>query len=145
MGGVTGRELLLLSGRELLLLSAPSLSGLAGRRSFGGVGVRRVESDQDVADYFVGSPGPAVLQRYHPGPFEAGVFYVREPEEEKGRIFSVTDKHFPVVTGDGCQTLEALIWRHPRFRMQAGVFLKRFAGRTEQVLEDGKRLRLARG
>ena len=82
-------------------------------------------------------------QTYHPGPYEAGVFYVRHPDEPTGRIFSVTDKAFPTITGDGRRTLERLIWDHPRYRMQAGRYLKRFAEQRHRVLEEGETLSLA--
>ncbi|MEL7087153.1 MAG: alpha/beta fold hydrolase [Planctomycetota bacterium] len=108
-----------------------------------GAGVRLIQSGNEIDGYFAASPAPAVLQRYHPGPFEAGIFYVRTPGEPRGRIFSITDKHFPVLVGDGRRTLEALIYAHPRFRMQAGVFLRRFEGQIGRVLADGETLRLA--
>ena len=46
-------------------------------------------------------------------PFEAGVFYYRMPGERSGRIFSITDKRFPILVGDGESTVETLIWTHP--------------------------------
>ena len=107
-----------------------------------GASVRLVEQDDEIDAYFAESPGPAVLQRYHPGPFEAGVFYVRTPGESHGRIFSITDKHFPVLVGDGQRTFEELIWAHPRWRMQAGVFLRRFEDEIDRVFDEGETLRL---
>ena len=47
------------------------------------------------------------------------------PGARRGRILSITDKHFPVVTGDGRSTLEDLVWAHARYRMQASTFLDR--------------------
>lgn len=108
-----------------------------------GAGVRLIKEDGHFDRYFADSPGPVLLQAYHPGPFEAGVFYTRMPGEPRGRIFSITDKHFPAVNGDGVSTLEQLIWAHPRYRMQASVFLRRFEDAADTVLEDGETLRLA--
>jgi len=31
----------------------------------------------------------------------------------------VTDKRFPILTGNGHSTLEELVWAHPRYRLQA--------------------------
>ena len=92
----------------------------AGQR---GAGVRRVRSIDEVRSYLAAQLGSVLAQPYHPGPFEAGIFYYRLPSEAAGRIFSITDKRFPVVIGDGRSTLEDLIWRHPRYRLQARVFL----------------------
>ncbi|MEM8739490.1 MAG: alpha/beta fold hydrolase [Planctomycetota bacterium] len=108
-----------------------------------GAGVRLIHHDHELEPYFRDSPGPALLQKYHAGPYEAGVFYVRHPDEPHGRIFSITDKDFPALTGDGRTTLEDLIWKHPRYRMQAGVFLKRFPDADVRVPGDGQTLRLA--
>ena len=112
----------------------------AGQR---GAGVRRVRDLVDVEKYLQDQPAPVVVQTYHPGPYEAGIFYYRLPGEENGHIFSVTDKVFPVVVGDGRATLEELIWRHPRYRMQAGTFLARHDAQRARTLADGERFVLA--
>ena len=103
-------------------------------------------SKRDVLLYFQDMTRPALLQRYHPGPEEAGVLWARRPgaaPDEPGFIFSVTRKVFPVIEGDGARTLEELIWAHPRFRMQAEIFLKRFVDQTDRILFKGEKLRLA--
>ncbi len=108
-----------------------------------GVGVRLVRSLDDARRYLEYQPDAVVAQRYHPGPFEAGIFYYRRPGERRGRIFSLTDKRFPVVVGDGRQTLEDLIWAHTRFRLQASVFLARHADARSRIPRDGEQVRLA--
>lgn len=108
-----------------------------------GAGVRRVRDLVDVDKYLRAQPGAVLVQTYHPGPFEAGIFYYRLPGEENGHIFSVTDKVFPVLTGDGRSTLEELIWRHSRYRMQAGTFLARHDAERDRVLAAGERFALA--
>jgi hypothetical protein len=73
--------------------------------------------------YLRDEPRAVLAQRRHPGPYEAGVFYYRFPDEPRGRILSVTDKRFASVDGDGVSSLRTLIWRHPRYRVQARSFL----------------------
>ncbi|AWM40437.1 hypothetical protein GobsT_10620 [Gemmata obscuriglobus] len=107
----------------------------AGQR---GAGVKRVHDPADVEKYLLANPGPVIAQPFHAGPFEAGVFYARVPGEARGRIFSVTDKVFPAVTGDGRSTLEELIWVHPRYRMQAAVFVSRHPADAGRVLGAGE-------
>jgi membrane protein DedA with SNARE-associated domain len=99
-----------------------------------GAGVRRVRDLVDVEQYLRRQQAPVIVQTYHPGPFEAGIFYYRLPGEENGHIFSITDKVFPVLVGDGRSTLEELIWRHPRYRMQARTFLARHDAERGRVL-----------
>ena len=84
-----------------------------------GVGVRLAQSVEDLETYCEREASSILVQPYHPGPFEAGIFYYRRPGEARGRIFSITDKHFPVLIGDGRSTVEALVWAHPRYRLQA--------------------------
>jgi membrane protein DedA with SNARE-associated domain len=112
----------------------------AGQR---GAGVRRAASWAGVEHYLAGQPGDLIVQPWHPGPFEAGIFYYRLPGEAAGRIFSITDKVFPVAVGDGEATLEELVWGHPRYRMQARVFLARHDGERGRVLAAGEPFSLA--
>lgn len=86
-----------------------------------GAGVALVRSIDEAAEYLDTHTGAIVTQPFHPGPFEAGVFYVRMPTDHRGRIFSITDKRFPALIGDGSSTIDRLIWSHPRYRMQAAT------------------------
>ena len=108
-----------------------------------GAGVKRVRDLVDVEKYLQEQPAAVVVQRYHPGPYEAGIFYYRLPSEETGHIFSVTDKVFPVLVGDGQSTLKQLIWRHPRYRMQACTFLTRHDQERGRILAEGEPFVLA--
>ena len=108
-----------------------------------GVGVKLAQRVEDLQAYCESETGPILIQPFHPGPFEAGIFYYRLPGDARGRIFSITDKHFPVLIGDGRSTVEALIWAHPRYRLQASTFLTRHARLLNRVLAAGERLQLA--
>ncbi len=108
-----------------------------------GHGVKIVRSREDALAYFDSMTRDAILQRFHPGPHEVGVTWMRTPGERAGRIFSITRKDFQRLTGDGVHTIERLIWMHPRFRMQAAVFLKRFDAIRDRVLPKDETLRLA--
>lgn len=105
-----------------------------------GTGVRRVATRDEAMAYLAAENGRVIVQAYHPGPFEVGIFYYRRPDESRGRIFSITDKRFPAVVGDGESTLEELLWSHPRYRLQVPLFLRRHDG--ARVLADGERLPL---
>jgi membrane protein DedA with SNARE-associated domain len=108
-----------------------------------GAGVKRARDLVDVEKYLRAQPAAAIVQTYHPGPFEAGIFYYRLPGESNGHIFSITDKVFPALVGDSRATLEELIWRHPRYRMQARTFLARHSVERDRVLAAGERFALA--
>ena len=108
-----------------------------------GAGLRLAQNSADVRAYLAANPQAILAQEFHRGPFEAGVFYYRIPGETSGRLFSITDKQFPSVIGNGRSTVEELIWRHPRYRMQAATFLARLNGRSGRILGDGDRVSLA--
>lgn len=112
----------------------------AGQR---GAGVKRVDSRAEAVKYLLRTNEDVLAQPYHPGPFEAGIFYYRVAGEQYGRVLSITDKHFSSVIGDGNSTLEQLIWRHPRYRMQASLFLARHAAQAHRILAAGERFSLA--
>ena len=107
-----------------------------------GVGVKLIRDDDAARSYFEATPGPVIAQAYHPGPFEAGIFYYRMPGQERGRLFSITDKQFPVLIGDGVSSVEELIWSHPRYRMQAQTFLTRHAEQVDRILAEGETFKL---
>jgi membrane protein DedA with SNARE-associated domain len=107
-----------------------------------GAGVKLVRDREEASGYLALTAGGVIVQPYHPGPFEAGIFYYRIPGQPRGRIFSITDKQFAYVTGDGTSTLCQLVWRHPRYRMQAATFLERHKHERDRVLADGEVFRL---
>jgi membrane protein DedA with SNARE-associated domain len=108
-----------------------------------GAGVRLIHDVSQLDDYLASSSGDLLVQRYHPGPCEAGIFYYRFPGDRHGRIFSITDKQFPVVIGDGRSTLEQLVAAHPRYRLQAKLFLRRHRRHRSRVLAPGEHFQLA--
>lgn len=130
------RDALAVRGWRFPLVLKPD----AGQR---GVGVKKVHAATDLEKYLLTNPNPVIAQPFHAGPFEAGVFYYRLPGEPHGHIFSITDKLFPVVVGDGTSTLAELIWSHPRYRMQANTFLARHASNVGRVLAPGEAFPLA--
>ncbi len=113
-----------------------------------GYGLRLARSEADVREYFRAMTRPVIVQRYHPGPYEIGVLWARVPQltgtvdDWPGEVFSATGKEFPVIIGDGRRNLETLIWHHPRYRMQAAVFLKRHADQASRVLANRERMPL---
>lgn len=112
-----------------------------------GAGLRLVRDLDQARAHLARHPAAMIMQVYHHGPFEAGIFYYRMPmangARSPGRIFSITDKVFPSALGDGESTLERLIWRHPRLRMQANTFLARLGSGARRVPARGERVPLA--
>jgi membrane protein DedA with SNARE-associated domain len=106
-----------------------------------GAGVAFPASREALARYLEQAPGDVILQEYVPG-LEFGVFYVRHPDEPRGRIVSLTAKVLPVLRGDGERTLEQLILDDPRAVCMARTHLERFAGELERVPAEDEEIRL---
>lgn len=83
-----------------------------------GFGVRKVDDAAALADYLAHYPhGEALmLQQYLDEPGEAGIFYVRHPEQARGWILGILLRHFPQVTGDGTRSVAQLIAADPRLQ-----------------------------
>jgi membrane protein DedA with SNARE-associated domain len=107
-----------------------------------GSGVKLVRSLEDARRYLSCEPGAVLVQPYHPGPYEAGVFYYRMPWWPSGRILSITDKLFPCVVGDGRLSIRDLVWANARLRMQARTFLSRHRSELDRVPSAGECVRL---
>jgi membrane protein DedA with SNARE-associated domain len=107
-----------------------------------GAGFKKIENWREAESYLVGVNAPLVVQRYAPGPREAGIFYYRFPDAARGDILAITEKVFPFVTGDGRRTLAELIAADERARLIARTYLQRFADKQDTVVPAGERLRL---
>jgi pimeloyl-ACP methyl ester carboxylesterase len=115
-----------------------------------GRGVKLLRAEHDLRAYLVRHDEPVILQKYHPGPVEVGVLWIRDPASVRdpehaglhGRIYAVTVKALPVLEGDGKRTLRRLILAHPRHRAQAGVFLERMKARLDEVPAKGETVSL---
>lgn len=110
-----------------------------------GAGVKLVRTKDDLAAYLAAFPRGAtlLLQQLVPHEGEAGVFYVREPGQPRGRIVSLTLKYFPHVTGDGRRSLRELIEADPRAGRLRHLYLHRHAARLSSVPRAGEAVRLA--
>src|SRR6266516_77454 len=107
-----------------------------------GAGIKLIRSPEQAGAYLRQTSASLVLQRYSPGPLEAGIFYYRLPHEPHGHIFAITAKLFPILIGDGRSTVAELIWRDPRARFMADKYLQRFSQRQAEVLAVGEALKL---
>jgi hypothetical protein len=107
-----------------------------------GVGVKLIRSREEAETYLRHTSAALVVQRYAPGPLEAGIFYYRFPHESRGHIFAITEKLFPVIMGDGTSTINELVWRDPRARFMADKYLQRFGTRQNEVPAAGTELKL---
>jgi len=146
-GGLAGEskaECLALIGMEFADQIAPwrritaGDNALAVRRSMGlaypviakpdigwcGYGVRRVDDDAGLAAYAAAFPPDAafLLQELVTAPYEAGLFYMRDPDATVGQLLALTIRHAPQVIGDGQRNVAALIAADPHCCAKAKLY-----------------------
>jgi len=106
-----------------------------GQRGFG---VRIIKSEAEFVDYLDASEEDVIIQRKSQYPCEAGVFYIKIPQGGKSFIFSITDKKFPAVQGDGVTQLGDLILQDSRARIIAATYFQRHRESLEKVLSKNE-------
>jgi hypothetical protein len=130
----TARRFMIENGFEYPVVLKPDI----GER---GHGVAVIRSAEELESYLRSAAGDTIIQRYVDGN-ELGVFYYRYPNEPRGRIFSITDKRFPVVTGDGKSNVRELILRDPRAVCLAAAYENAAKRPLDDVPEAGDEVQL---
>jgi hypothetical protein len=106
-----------------------------------GAGVAVIGGADHLERYLGANHNDLLIQEFVDGP-EFGVFYVRAPAAEQGRIISITEKRLPVVAGDGSSTLEELILRDDRAVCLADVYMASNVERLADIPVLGERVQL---
>ncbi len=122
------------NGLEFPIVLKPDV----GERGFG---VQIANSFVELAENLSASKENLILQEFAGGE-ETSVFYYRYPKAEKGKIFAITEKRFPRVTGDGKSTLEELILQDKRAICLAKSYLERNSEWLETIPEEGAEVQI---
>ncbi len=100
-----------------------------------------VNSERELQSLFEKLDEDLIVQEFAAGP-EVSIFYYRYPSSPTGQIFSMTEKSFPVVIGDGKSTLENLILRDERAVCMAEKYFDQNADRLESIPKAGETVQL---
>lgn len=107
-----------------------------------GYAVRIIKDKNALIEYLAQADFDLIVQELSPYQKEAGIFYIRRPSESKGLLFSITDKHFPTIVGNGKSTVGQLILKDKRARIIAGTYFTRHKSLLNKVLEPNEPLTL---
>lgn len=83
-----------------------------------------------------------IIQDLVDTPLELSVLYYRMPDAQKGKITSVCIKRKLFVIGDGQSTVEELMLKKPRARLQLARFQKQYPERLIQMPKVGEEVEL---
>ncbi|MGH1372677.1 MAG: D-alanine--D-alanine ligase [Cellvibrionaceae bacterium] len=109
-----------------------------------GVGVKLVHNRNILASVLASYPEDSkiIVQRLARWEPEAGVFYVRHPEQSRGEIISMAMKYMPYVIGDGKSSLRQLIGKDIRAGELSHLYLERHQKNLDDVIAEGETFRL---
>ncbi|WP_375323711.1 D-alanine--D-alanine ligase [Flagellimonas sp. GZD32] len=106
-----------------------------GMKSFG---VEKIQDKEAFQEYVAWSPSDFLVQELIPFTKEVGIFYVRKPEEEIGKITGIVSKEFLKVVGDGQRSILELIKANPRSHFQLKALQNKFGDKLQNVLKKGE-------
>lgn len=96
--------------------------------------VQKIHNEDDASQYLNKVPIDFLIQEFLDLPLEFGVFYVRKPSEESGRIISINSKEMLTITGNGVDTLAVLVYKNDRAKLQLERLSKIFESRWNDVI-----------
>lgn len=111
-----------------------------GQRGFA---VRIIKSELELKEYLAEAQFDLLIQAYSQYSCEAGVFYYRLPDQPNGEIFSITDKRFPFVMGNGVNNIGELILQDARARIIAPTYFGRFENHLNDIPQGGEKIMLS--
>jgi membrane protein DedA with SNARE-associated domain len=106
-----------------------------------GKGVQIVSDERRLFDQLSTITADLIVQEHAAG-VEVSIFYYRLPSAVNGQIFSITQKVFPTVVGDGISSLERLILCDKRAVCMAKKYFERLADRLDSVPAIGEVVQL---
>ena len=109
-----------------------------------GSGVKLLKNRQQLTATLASYPSGAglMIQQLASWEPEAGVFYVRHPDQPRGEIISLALKYSPYVVGDGKRSLRELIADDARAGDLAHLYLQRHQQQLDTVLPVGEPYKL---
>lgn len=107
-----------------------------------GSAVKKIANSEQLVNYHSKANFDYLLQDLIPYANEVGIFYVRFPNEKKGRITGIVAKEFLIIEGDGNSTITALLKANPRYELQLKVLQKEYGKQLNEVLPKGEKRNL---
>lgn len=107
-----------------------------------GSAVKKILSVEELKTYHNKANFDYLIQDLIPYTNEVGIFYVRFPNESKGKITGIVGKEYVIVEGDGTSTILDLIKANPRYELQLKSLLKEYGWQLNNVLIKGEQRNL---
>lgn len=108
-----------------------------------GKAVKKIKNEEEMKHYVEVCTVDFLVQQLSPYKHEVGIFYVRIPGEEKGRITGIVAKEPMRVVGNGVSTLYQLIMEEPRYILQINALQQMHGVALQKVLVKEEEMILA--
>lgn len=110
---------------------------------FRGLLVKKIESEEALKEYLEKYNLNIILQEFVSLQNECGIFYFRSPNDQKGKITSITLKKFLSVTGNGSSTIEELILSDERAKLYYDLILELNSQRLNNIPLNNEKVNLS--
>lgn len=108
-----------------------------------GMLLRKIDDEGAFLQYHQNMPAQYIVQELVTFPMEVSVFYIRHPQEEKGRVTGFLHKVPMYVSGNGVETLEQLAQAHPKAAKRLEEMKRQHVERWYDILPNGERYPLS--
>ena len=110
---------------------------------FRGLLVKKIENEQELIQYLEKYPIDIIIQEFLTHEYECGIFYYRHPEQESGKVSSITLKEFLTITGNGRSTIKELVQSDSRAFLYYDLIKDDPLIDWELILKKGQSLKLS--
>lgn len=107
-----------------------------------GSAVKKIQSIDELKDYHNKANFDYLIQDLIPYEKEVGIFYVRFPNEAKGKVTGIVAKEYLIVEGNGNTKIVDLIKANPRFELQLNALQREYGNQLNEVLKVGEKRNL---
>ena len=107
-----------------------------------GTAVKKINSEIDLEKYRHKANFDFLIQALIPYENEIGLFYVKLPNQQKGKITGIVSKEFLILNGNGRNTIKELLLKNPRYEFQLEVLQKEYGEKLNQILLENETINL---
>ena len=103
-----------------------------------GSAVKKITNIDELKQYHVVANFDYLVQDLIPFDKEFGIFYVRYPNQESGKITGIVSKEFLIVEGNGIDSIEVLLMKNPRYAFQINPLRDELGSKINDILPAGE-------
>lgn len=107
-----------------------------------GTAVKKIHNPEELSNYLNKANFDFLVQNLIPYSNEIGLFYIKLPNEEKGKITGIVAKEFLILTGNGIKTIKELLEKDPRYQFQLKTLEEEYKEKLDTILKVNETINL---